>query len=262
MPFEAQELAKFSQAGNAFADAVGASFETWAMGEAGVICKQWAGAIPDAKPESVLLGTRSKATAEAQVNTLAAFNVTVNTGRQGGEIGRVWFRTRRKEFQLAGKVTDSGQFNPSNLHYRSEDAFRISMAAEGYASILPRIIKAGQEAIGLARQSVVQIADSLGIALESVTGGGGGSPDLSKARNAKPSNGQTYQNGYGIKEGKGDNFSVTLVNRYPKMNESGVTVAFEEVIAQRMAYSMANLGLALSKDTKKVTQAYPYLETT
>lgn len=261
MPFETKELQKFTQAGKAIADTMGQTFEVWAMGEASIICKQWMAHIPIANPQSVLLGTRSRSTKEAQVRSLAKFGITANTGRKGGKVGRIWYRTKGKKFQIAGDVTDDGQFVPANMHFKDGAWSRISTGAQGYARILPGMIKAGKEAIGLARNSVLQIMESLGVTAESVNTGGGdiSSADLAAVRSAKPSSGALYLNGYAVKESSGNKFSVTLINRYPRIRESRIDVALDEVLAQRLAYQQSNLSLQVEGDMRKLAQAYPYL---
>lgn len=260
MGFEQQELAKFTQAGRAISDAVGASFEKWAMGEMGVVLREWTSHIPETTPAAARLRSRGRATKEIGVHSLKAWSTTVNTGRKGGKVGLAWFRTRRGKFQPVGVISDEGEFDASHLHYKSQDAMKISMALNSYAGLLPRVIEAGQQAIGLARNSVIQIADSLGIALEQVRGHG--SIDFSRARAARPSNGQFYQNGYGIKAGKDDNFSVEAVNTYSRIAESKVDVALDEVLSNRFAYHMQNLQAALAKDARAIASAYPYVSVT
>jgi len=254
MPFETQELAKFSQIGRAIADAAQKSFEVFAMGEAEIICRQWMQHIPETTEPRALLRSRSRATIATGVNTLKAFDTTVNTGRKGGAVGRVWFRTKRGKFQEVGFIKDDGNFAQSNRHFADDDWARISTAAGWYAGTLPGMVTAGKAAIGLARQSVLQIADSLGFNL---SGEG-----VDRARGARPSNGQAYVNGYGVKEGKGDTFSVELINQYPRITDSQIDVAAAEVLQNRMAFHEINLEIALGKDLRKLASAYPYISVT
>ena len=261
MPFDPAELNKFFDAGSAIATSTGNTFENWAMGEASIICKQWMAHTPIASPSKVLLGSRSRATKQARISTLTAFNMTANTGRKGGTIGRIWRKNENGKFQIVGNVNDSGSFTPENKHYKTRTWNAIDKHANEYASILPGIIKAAQNAIGLARQSILQISDSLGMNVQS-SGGGGSSfsnEDLAKIRNAKASNGNFYLNGYSLKSKSNGNFALTLVNRYPKIQESRIDVALEEVVIQRIAYQETTLGLLMQNDLKKLQQAYPYL---
>jgi hypothetical protein len=261
MPFDSAELNKFAAAGNAIATSVGTTFENWAMGEAAIICKQWMAHTPIADPAKVLLGSRSRATRKARISTLTAFNMTANTGRRGGKIGRIWRRTANGKFQIVGDVDDAGAFSPENKHYNGRTWSAINRNASNYGSILPGIIKASQGAIGLARQSILQIADSLGMAMDAAGGGGVSfnNEELGKIRSAKASDGRFHLNGYSIKSKSNNNFSVTLVNRYPRIQESRIDVALEEVVNQRMAYQESTLGLLMEQDAKKLQQAYPYL---
>ncbi len=260
MPFETQELAKFGQAGRAISAAVGVGFEMWAMGEAAVVCKQWAGHIPEAMPDAARLRSRGRARNKAGVGSLDKFSVTANTGRFGGQIGLLWFRTRRGKFIKAGEVSDSGAVSQPRRRFTESDWTKVVSAQSAFSALLPKAIEAGQRAIGLARQSVLQIADSLGLNLETAAGGGGA--DFSRARAARASDGREYINGFGYKFGQGDKFTVTLVDIYPYIQEAGIDQALELVVAQRMAYHEVNLALALKKDLRAVEQAYPYLQIT
>ena len=262
MPFEPAELSKFSAIGNAIATSAGSTFENWAMGEASIICKQWMAHTPIASPAKVLLGSRSRATRQARMSTLTAFGMTANTGRKGGQVGRIWRKTSNGKFQMVGNVNDAGAFTPDNKHYKTRTWNTINKHANEYGSILPGIIKAAQGAIGLARQSILQISDSLGTSIESAGGGGGSftTEDLSKIRSARASDGKYHLNGYSIKAKSSGNFSLTLVNRYPRIRESRIDVALNEVVNQRIAYQAATFGLLLNKDFKKLQQAYPYLQ--
>lgn len=260
MPFQEQELAKFGQAGRAISDAVGAAFETWAMGEAAIICQQWAAHIPEAQPEPARLRARGRARNQAGVGSLARFNTTANTGRFGGQLGLLWFRSKRGKWLKAGEVADSGAVTQPSRRFTAGDWAKVVGAQMSYAQLLPKTIAAGLRAIGLARQSVLQIADSLGFNLDKV--GGGGSADFAQARAARASDGRPYVNGYSLIERSNGKFSVTLVDVYPYITEAGIDQALELVVAQRMTYHEVNLASAVKKDLGAIEQAYPYLKLT
>ena len=262
MPFQEQELAKFGKAGQAIADAVGETFEAWAMGEAGIVLKQWATHVPEALPDKARMRSRGRARKKSGLDSLAKFSTTANTGRFGGQIGLLWFKSRKGKWRKVGVVADDGSLQQPHTHYGAQEWAKISGAQAAYAGVLPGLVNAGQAAIGLARQSVIQIADSLGIRLENVQGGGGGSVDFARARAARASDGNQYINGTStITRGKGS-FAVTLIDTYPAIEEAKIDQALELVVAQRMAFHESNLDMAMAKDLRGLQKAYPYFEVT
>lgn len=263
MPFATEDLRKFSVVGRAVAEATGMAVEEWVELEAGAVTKEWAELVRVSSEESARIRSRSRTATAESLQTATAHGGTVNTGGKGGAPGLVWVRTSGKRakrgFSLAGAVDDSGRLTFAWRHYKAEVWARISAAAAQYAAKLATAIPAGQRAIGLARGSVVQIADSLGIALESVKAGNLSGDAISQARAARPSDGSFHQNGHGIREKGPATFTIELINSYPAMHEAGVDTALDVVVERRMLQARSTLNAALAKNVAYLRRQFPYL---
>lgn len=264
MGFDSRELQKMSVAGRAIAEQAEKSFEEWATGESGVILKLWAGEVKTASPGAAIIRSRSRSAAEVGVQKAGSVGVTVNTGRRGGRPGLGWFRGGSKGNRTwipTGTVADSGTVVYKWRHFKDAAWAALSEAMTDYGAVVSKAIPAGQKAIALGRQSVVQIADALGIALETVKGGGSVSGDgIAKARNALASDGKQYVNGTGHKQSTGSAFFIEMVNTYPRIQESGIDTALEKVLASRLALQRQTLDAALTRGTGVVLRNYPYLK--
>lgn len=270
MPFDTRELQKFTTAGNAIADAMGTSFENWAVGESGVILKNWAEEIPVKSATEATLKARSKAAEITGVRKAGSVGVSVNTGRNGGIPGNVYLRRLTRNEKGKGKslkwtrvahVSDDGSVEFRNRHYRPSDWAKFSEAARDYASELAKLIPNARKAVALARQSVVQIADALGIALETVRGGGNLSGDaITKARQAVAQDGRQYVNGMGVKIKTETELSIEMINSYPAIQQAGIDTALLRVLQSRIGLHIDQLYSVLKKDTGALAKAYPYLE--
>lgn len=196
-------------------------FDTKAVlrAEAGSILKAWAGTVKVKTEEMIERSTRSSIGKRMGIISGGGSNpygITVNTGtRKIDTRGDVWFRTRNKKFQRAGHITSDGTFLPENMHFRNEDWSRIQQGAQQYASQLKRRLPMTFRSAGLARQSVIQIADSLGIDLLQVEGGRLSAAAIAKARAALASTGNNYQNGKGTQGGDDTKAYVELLNTLP-----------------------------------------------
>lgn len=263
--FSATELKKFSEAGRVIAAAVGVSVETWARAEAGVILKTWAGRTKVAPEKRLERGGLLRAYREARRKAgFSTYKGGVEPGQASinlgirGPFGRVWYRTRTpgRRFQMAyGKGFSSGRRVPN------ADWPGVSALVSDFRAHYAGLVAAAKRAAGLSRQSIVQIADDLGIRLEDVKGGGNLSgAGIAKARNALASNGQHYRNGYGIVGQTAREFFVTLVNRYPKIGALFMDVTLQGVIAGRLAYFQRHLEEGTFVSAKEAARAYPYVE--
>jgi len=262
VPFEPSELAKFTQAGKAISQAAGVGFEEWARGEMGTILKLWAGHTEVITPGNATIEARTSAGKKAFGATKAsrsAYGITVNTGKRDGMPGKVWFRHGSRKFQQAGMIQADSHFVPAWIHWKNDVWARIKDGSEKYAAELAKLKPAAQKAIGLARQSVIQSADALGIMLESVKGGTLSSGAIAKARSAIAMNGQPYQNGTGTQQKQGAVFSIEAVNRYPLNQKLRMDVRLASVIQSRMVYFNRNLEEGVFKSVDKVVARYPYL---
>lgn len=263
--FSETELKKFSEAGRVIASAIGVSVETWARAEASVILKTWAGRTKVASDAK--LGRRGLMQAYRDARRHANFGgankgsarpgeATINLGIRG-PFGRVWYRTRRGQ-QKFQQVFTSGFGR--GWHIKSSDWPTINAMVEEFRQSYRATVAAAKRAAGLSRQSIVQIADDLGIRLEDVQGGGTlSAAGIAKARAAIASNGQHYRNGYGIISRTAKEFFVTLVNRYPKIGPLFMDVTLQGVIAGRLKYFERNLEEGTFLSAKNAARAYPYV---
>ena len=270
MPFEDSELRKFSEAGRAIAAAADASVEQWARSEAGVILKTWAGRTPSAKDR--ILQNRGVMLANKRARRAAGFfskqghvppgQASINLGIRGN-VGRVYYRTRKAgaDGGRAGfQDVYSGGYGRGK-HIAPRDWPRVSAFVANFRDTVDLFVAAAKRAGGLSVQSIVQIADDLGIKLESVQGGGRLSADkLAKARAAVASSGQYYRNGYGVTRATAGEFYLTLVNRYPKIPLLFMDQTLQTVIQGRLRYFERNLAEGVFLSAEKTARAYPYLK--
>lgn len=264
--FPPEELKKFTDAGRTIAGAVGTTTELWAYAEMGVVLKAWAGRVKVRKDRplevSGILRAYRVARRVAGMENLKnkggvrAGDAGINLGLRRGQEGRVWYRTRtNKKFQpVYGPAFSKG------WHIRSSDWPRVDGMVSNFRAHLAATIRSAKGAAGLSRQAVIQIADSLGIKLESVKGGGTlSNAGLAKARRAMPSNGRRYANGFGRHQ-RGDRGFVEAILRYPLAQATGMDTALFHVLRGRMKFFQRNLEEGVFLSAKAAAKAYPYLE--
>ena len=263
--FTESELRKFSEGGRVISAAVGTSVELWARAEAAVILKTWAGRTKVATAEKT--DRRSRLTAVRNLGYTgknSGSNITVNAGIKG-PYGRVfvrtengkWRRTHETGFRPVAGIRSQG----TGDHYHGSTWALLKTAVSETASTVARLLPLGRKTIGLARQSIIQIADDLGIRLESVKGGGSLSGSgIAKARAALASNGQHYRNGVGTVSDSSKSFYLTLINRYPKLGPLFMDRTLQGVIGGRIKYFQKNLEEGVFLSATRAAKAYPYLE--
>ncbi len=231
--------------------------------EAGVILKTWAGRTKVANPHAAELFARYRATKRAFGQTSAGKNpygISVNSGRRNGVPGVVWFRTKRGKYQEAGLIYPSGYISQRNIHFKDDDWARIEAGMVAYAAELKTILPGAQNAIGLARQSVIQIADALGIDLLSVRGGGQlSSAAITKARGAIASNGRFYQNGIGQAGDAGTTSYVNLFTRFPLGGKIGMDSTLALILAGRAGYIEQSYKKGAFESVRSAAKAFPNL---
>lgn len=266
--FTSTELDKFSAAGRTIAAAVGTSVQLWARAEAGVILKTWAGRtkVRAQRPLEVSGILRAYRTARRVAGMqplknkggVARGQAGINLGLRKGAEHRVWYRTRSSGVKFQ-PVYGPG-FSRGWRIRNNADWPEIDRMVQNFRAHLSASVSAAKGAAGLARQSIVQIADDLGIRLETVKGGGAlSAAGLAKARRAIASNGQFYRNGYGIEANGARQFFITLVNRYPRLRLVGMDNTLALIIRGRLSYFRRNLEEGVFLSAQKAARAYPYL---
>lgn len=240
--------------------------------EAGSILKIWAGRVKVAKSQDIRVRVRRQAAYLAGVaprGRNSDFMVSINTGLRGEE-GRIWFQTRRglkagaslaanrRSFQLVGKIdVHSGRIHYNHLHFRNQDWAVIVEDVNRYREWYQKLLPKAEQSVGLARQSVVQIADQLGIDLESVPGRGISSAGIRKARSAIASNGRAYVNGSGTEAGNVESYYVDLFSRLPYGHRIGMDAALAEVLGGRAKYIETAYAKGAFDSMNGVVRAFP-----
>jgi hypothetical protein len=262
MGYEAQELRKFTESGKAISRAAGIGFEQWARGEMGVVLKLWAGRTAVISREGAAIAARgaSNKAAGTQRASKDDYSISVNTGERGGEAGRVWFKTWKNNMQEAGKVGDSGEYFPKWIHWAGYDWEKIKAGAEKFGSELAKRLPAGIKAIGLARQSVIQSADALGIQLEQVQAGAISGSEIAKARGAVATTGIRYQNGTGKQIKDANGYTIEFTNSYPLNQRCKMDIALMGVLTSRIGYYERNIVRGVFQNLQSVERAYPYVK--
>jgi hypothetical protein len=229
--------------------------------EAGVIIKTWAGRTKVTTEEKAERRMRSGVAWSLGMQSAGKGNiygVTVNDASRGGHLGMVWYRTPQKKFQNVGVIYSGGYFSQSNLHYKSEAWEGILEGVTAYTRLMLQRRPMVMKSLGLSRQSVLQIADSLGIDLLAVKGGGTlSAAGVAKARAAIASNGSSYQNGTGQEEGNAIKYHVDLINRLPYNTKIGMDAVLLGVISGRAGYILRSYEKGAFDSMKNTAKAFP-----
>lgn len=237
----------------------GFSQQTILRAEMGSILKAWAGDTDVATADQIERRTRARVAfklgmSKADQNPAHA---TVNNGARGGFRGEVWLRTKNKKFQQAGRITEAGSFVPAWIHWTSKDWALINNAGNNYAAQLRIRREASLKSSGLARQSVIQIADQLGIDLNEVAGGRLSAAGIAKARAAIASSGRANQNGIGLQGGNEVQCYVEGFSRLPYGSKIGMDRSLLTVLARRAKFIETAYQKGAFDSIKKEAAAFP-----
>lgn len=253
-----------SKAANAYAAAFGqlqqlTGFSQKAVlrAEAGSILKTWASRTP--------IATQAKSDRTSRLQLLSKFhltkagnsNVTINAGVRG-PVGLIWNRGKSGKFRLAGKIApDASSVQWSNYHFRNDEWNAILEAGTTYADNIAGYISRGRRSAGLACQSVVQIANALGIDLAAVAGGSLSASKLDRAQSAIASNGRAYQNGLGYEGGDETSGYIDLINSLPYGRKIGMDRTLSGVLAGRAGYIRQSYGHGAFSSMERIAAAFP-----
>lgn len=206
------------------------------LGEAGVVLKTCASRTKVATADQLQFGARVRTLRGLQLT--GGGPVTINAGIKG-PFGQVYLKKKNSNTGrgFAYRRTHDYNFQPLNQHYTNDEWAVISAAIEATKAKIPDAIKKAGKSAGLARQSWILIADSLGIVLEAVTGGGSISTGaIHKAREAIAKNGVNRNNGISRQENQNGRFFVELINRLPYGDKLHLDNLLRAVIAGRSKY--------------------------
>ena len=192
------------------------------------------------------------------------FGISINTGKRGSEQGRVWFRTANKKFQMIGVVYDEQTYERmagDPRHIKNQDFARASQGINKYMSELSSAFRAVQKSSGLSRQSVVQMADAIGIRLEDIPGAGASAQAIAKARDAIASNGQRYTNGtsYDRLDDNGKYF-MRLINSLPYNTKIRLDSLISSVLAARAQRFAKAHEKGVFDSIAKIRRQYPWVK--
>jgi hypothetical protein len=234
------------------------------LAETGSILKACAGDTKVGTQKSAEKRATARALHSITFNGKAAATsgfMTVNSGARGGTPGWMWHRTKRGKFQTAGLMNlRNGNRRWANIHFRDDDWQAMVAAADKAKAKLLDLVPAAKRSLGLARQSWVQIADDLGIALEAVPGGRISAQGIAKARAALASNGLAYANGEAREYGEARAFFVELVNRLPYGRKIALDRILVKNINARVRFFEQNLARGVFDRLHTFARAYPGLE--
>lgn len=233
--------------------------------EAGSILKTWAGRTKVGSVDRAELNARGRVTRELGVSgysgkgaTKASKSdhpITVNSGKRG-DAGKVFIL---KKDGHGFRRTHNANFAPLNQHYKTTqwDSL-VDVISEVQARWEIKVPRA-RLSVGLARQSVVQIADALGIDLLRVAGGGISSAGMVKARAAMASNGQHYKNGTGISAGTDVQPYIMLIDSLPYGGKIGMDSELVSVINGRREFFNRAYANGAFDSQKNAAKSFPNL---
>lgn len=237
-------------------------------GETGIILKTWAGRTKVATQQQTDASTRIHVVRSLDLTRAPSpGDISVNTG-QRSVFGRVWVRSpsRRgggRNWRLAGRIAPTGRsFTPERYHWKDKTWVDIKEAVADVSSALRRKLPTGRRARGLARQSVLQIADALGIDLLKVKGGGTlSAAGIAKARAALATTGRGYRNGTGQQLGTQERAVITLINRLPYGPKIGMDRTLIGILAGRAKFIATAYAKGAFASMHTAARAFPYLRT-
>jgi len=228
----------------------GFSLQQLLRAEAAVILKTWAGRVKVAKASEI--DDRARYSALKHLGATQAplpGDVSINVGSRGPS-GFVWIRTRgamsgnrwgrttkARPFSLVGRMSPDGRFVAQWRHYRDADWRNVMDTVIDAEIAINKETRKARVSVGLARQSVVQIADDLGIELENVSGGGNlSAAGIAKARAALTRSGKSVKNGTGKEGGQDTKWFVELMDTLPYGSQIGMPKILSGVLAGRAKF--------------------------
>lgn len=270
----ADVMAATSQTLKRLRDLTGFSQKGVLLGFAGVVLKQWAGRTKVATQAKIDRKSRLRAVKHfGLTNAAKRGDVTVNAGfKKSAPYGRVWIRVRngggKNNFIMArgqdfSAVNGKQFFTPYRRKINGTSGQwlnNVANAEENVQRAMPGYIARGRRSIGLSRQSVIQIADSLGIDLLKVQGGGNlSAAGIAKARAALASTGKFHKNGTGLSGKTGAFDFVDLINTLPYARKIGMDRTLLGVLRGQNKYFNTSYAKGAFDSQRKATAAYPNL---
>ena len=198
-------------------------------------------------------------------------DVSINANwRKAAPYGQAWIKVRhgagRKNYILARGPDFSSPSGSAILRQdgnpRNGTAVWLAGVRQAVGRTVPLVekrVSAARKAIGLARQSWVQIANSLGINLAAVPGTNLSAQGLAKAQLALASDGKRYANGLAREYEVAKGFVVELTNRLPYCRTIKLDAVLARAINKRSTYFSKNVARGVFSSAKKTLAKYPGL---
>lgn len=223
------------------------------LGEAGVILKTCASRTKVAKNEVVVKGARLRVL--RGLGLTRGGPITVNAGIRG-DYGGVFIR---KKDGNGYRRSHHANFVPvADRHFTDDQWAAIQSAIETTQKLMPRGVNEAKLSAGLGRGSWVLIADSLGITLESVSGGGSISPGaITKARDSRARGNKQRNNGLSRVEQTQEKFFVTLINRLPYGRTIGLDRLLSTVMIGRAKYFFMSVEKGFTGSLQQTFARFP-----
>ena len=185
--------------------------------------------------------------------------------RDVGKYGNMWLRSpwgNGRNFVLVAVAGNMGNATTGEGPKRIGAATRAKFESvrNRWASSHAPELKAGRGAIGLAKQSWLQIALDLNINLNGVKGGGPISKrDMARASHALSVKGKRYSNGNGTEANDGHRFTITLNNTLPYAVRIGMDRTLQSVLIGRAKLFDQLIKRGLGEDLTAIQKAFPNL---
>ncbi len=240
----------FAQVVNALAKMPGFDREKIIKAEAGSILKKCMGDTKIASLAKIEAGARLR-TAKGLGLTRGG-DVTINTGLKA-PFGRVFVKKNGSGYRR----THDENFQPLNYHYADVIWGKISGSIDDYKTALTRILAQAKLTAGLARQSWLLIAESLGINLSSVPGGRISGSAISQASGARGKSGRLYPNGASIEMKTDNSYFAVLINRLPYGAQLGFANLLSAAVAGRVSYIKTAVAKGALDSFEKTAKAFP-----
>jgi len=248
------------------------------IGFAGVVLKRWAGLTK--------ISTQAKTDRNSRLRAVKHFglsgggaekargDVTVNAGFRKDKLpfGMVWIKVHNKHGKKNWILAKGPKFsNPTGsatfTWYKRKMSgtsakwmARVDKATSDVSGAVPGYISRGRRSVGLSRQSVVQIADALGIDLTRVVGGGTISAQaIGAAKAALASTNKFHRNGTGAQGGTSTHDWVDLINTLPYARKIGMDRTLLGVLAGQAKYFERSYAKGAFDTQAKAVRAYPNL---
>jgi len=175
--------------------------------------------------------------------------------------GQIWYQARHGKWLLIGQMHfDTGTITTTGLMRRDPSVSLQNTAhrvAAAYTNDRADWLQKAYDASGLAVQSWVQTADTLGLKIAN-TG------RVGKARKAIATTGIFYSNGTARESTTDDKYGINIINTLPYNNvplagKKSMWYTLQGAVNGRASYLRRNLRLGVFNDMKKVAAAYPGL---